>query len=139
MVCELIMNPSASIVVSESVLVMGAKMGVMPSSSGPNNRTWSADPTWRGGRSLPPRARGSLHLSTARACCLVGGQSPKLIPFHEAGSSAFIHQLPQPREAGVVMGRPVPEGGAAYRCFRKSTPACVASAAMASLRAIDCF
>ena len=35
------MNPSASIVVSQSVLLIGAKMGVTPSPPGPNNRTLS--------------------------------------------------------------------------------------------------
>ena len=41
MVCELIVNPSASIVVSQFVLLWGAKIRVTPSSPGPNNRTWS--------------------------------------------------------------------------------------------------
>ena len=41
MVCELIVNPSASIVVCQFVLLSGAKIGVTISSPGPNNRTWS--------------------------------------------------------------------------------------------------
>ena len=41
MVFELIVKPSASIVVSQSLLLLGAKIGVTPSSPGPNNRTWS--------------------------------------------------------------------------------------------------
>ena len=37
--CELIVDPNASIVESQSVLSVGAKMGVTPSSPGPNNPT----------------------------------------------------------------------------------------------------
>ena len=39
MVCDLIVNPSASIVVSQSVLFLGAKIGVAPTSPRPNNHT----------------------------------------------------------------------------------------------------
>ena len=41
MVCELIVNPSASIAVSQSVLFLGATIGVTTSSPGSNNRTRS--------------------------------------------------------------------------------------------------
>ena len=41
MVCELTVKPSASIVVSKFVLLLGAKIGVTTSSPSPNNRTWS--------------------------------------------------------------------------------------------------
>ena len=40
-VCEVMVKPRASIVVSQSVLFFGAKMGVTPVSPGPDNRTWS--------------------------------------------------------------------------------------------------
>ena len=40
-VCELTVKPNASIVVSQSVLFFGARIGVSPSAPGPNNRTWS--------------------------------------------------------------------------------------------------
>ena len=37
MLCELMVNPRASIVVSQPVLFLGAKIGVAPVSPGPNN------------------------------------------------------------------------------------------------------
>ena len=39
--CESIVYPNASIVVSQSVLFFGAKIGVSPISPGPNSLTWS--------------------------------------------------------------------------------------------------
>ena len=41
MVFELMVKPRASIVVFQSVLFFGAKMGETPVSPGPKNRTWS--------------------------------------------------------------------------------------------------
>ena len=41
MVCELMVNPRTSIVVFQSVLVLGARSGVAPVSPGPNKPTWS--------------------------------------------------------------------------------------------------
>ena len=39
--CELIVEPSVSIVVSQSVLFLGARIGATPASPGPNKRTWA--------------------------------------------------------------------------------------------------
>ena len=38
-VCELMVKPKASIVVFQSVLFLGARIGVAPVSPGPNKRT----------------------------------------------------------------------------------------------------
>ena len=49
-VCELIVKPRASILVCQFVLFLGVRIGVTPSSPGPNRRTWSdareADTIW---------------------------------------------------------------------------------------------
>ena len=40
MMCEVIVNSRASIVVFQSVLALGAWIGITPSSPGPKRRTW---------------------------------------------------------------------------------------------------
>ena len=74
-----------------------------------------ADPTLRVGLSLPSRAWSSRSLHPARACGLSGRLPPESHALYEAGLGAFLHQLPQPREALCGHGKACAHGGGGER------------------------